>query len=230
MSALTAQQIADQLRSAKASAEVLRIQQAFEPRRTEIRARLAEIVDQVNRPPARTRAILQGPAAVSKLDDEIGLLQQELDCLVDLEGACNEKLEELLRSEWARAIPAARKRLPQALQQVRATLAAFETAIAEANDLVEMLANYGNLPGEPLPLSDEQLADLIGLRNTIWSPRHLKVIQPPEKGYPRSWAQFYESHGGKYDLRIRPRRPGLWLPDFVHETAPGGVLPRLGRN
>jgi hypothetical protein len=216
---VNAKQIAEALGRNPSAEEAHSLILAIEARRTDLSARIAEISQRggaIEDPPERNRAVLSGPDAVAKLDEEIKALARELDYLAQLSPRCFAAHESAVLSAARQAFPLARRRLPAAIERVRSAHAALDAAIVAANETVEALGQFENL-GEEMPLDDDALAELLELRATLWAMRDLSVLFPPDQGYPRSFDLFYERRGNKDSpVIITRRRSGIHLPDFAN--------------
>ncbi len=200
---MNATQIANALQKAKSPNEITLLIQACGPRAAEIRARLTEIgsAHPYFETAERKSADLAGPAAVQKLDVEIEELEREGGYLNTLELKCNEALEAALNAEAAREVPAACKRLPKHIEQVRQKLAALDAAIEEINKTVETIANYPRIPGSIMPLFDDELAALLQIRQEVWTVRNIRSLHP-NPNYPLSEALFFDKRpNGTFSVR-----------------------------
>jgi hypothetical protein len=189
---------------------------ACEARRQEIRARdaaIANVQPPAARPLLRQQAMDKGLDAVEKLDREIEANGRELALLDALEARINDAHEQALTEKARREIPLARKQLPRRIGEVRAALAALDAALADLDGTVATLAEYDRLPDRAMPLNDTELADLLTLRDEVWLQRNAAALMPNRETHPQSWAiANVEKANGDW----HPKRPGVWLPDFVN--------------
>lgn len=192
-------------------------------RRGEIRARLGAISRSGAPgiiPAGAARQAAQSVEQQLELDREEQRLAVELDVLSSLERQIFEAVERVKVERIRAAAPAARRKLPAAARTLRAALEQLDAAIVEHGALVEALGDLAGLPGEPFPLDDDELAELLELRNAAWRRRDVRVLQPPAS-HPRSFALFYEQR--PYGTIITRRAPGTtYLPDVVAPERAGG--------
>jgi hypothetical protein len=184
-------------------------------RRQEIRARIESITDATPpapRPTLRQQAMDQGLAAVEKLDREIESLWREYGLLDQLETRINEAREARITERVRREMPAAKKQLPRRLAAVRDALAALDTALSDLGGTVATLAEYERTPDRSIPLSDDELAEMLTVRDQVWQQRNMAVLTPRRETHPKSWEL---AHVVKPDGTWYAKRPGPWLPDFA---------------
>jgi hypothetical protein len=184
-------------------------------RRAEIDPRLRSLSSHPDYKSAERRAAeLQGVDAVKALDDEAERLHLELALLNTLEGRANDERELRLNERTARELPAAKRALPKVAQRVRDALLALDAALEEFAANTAKLAEFERLPVKAFPLTDDELAEMLTLRDAVWTQRNLAVLYPGNRELlPRSWAL---AHVEKPDGTYYARRPGPWLPDYLN--------------
>lgn len=208
--------IAARLARSPSRAEILELQAACAARQAAIRERLAQIAQQPgNDPPARVAAASESFEALRALDREIDELRAEhayVDRLV---------FELLAEDDIARAreaeekIPVARRKLPGAVKRARAAFAELSRAIAEVEQHVTSLMEYPHTREKRVPLTDDEIAELLEVRAEIWSLPDFPVLGFPDdrEAYPKSWPLAYVERGGPmnrvYAVRRRPGIPAF---------------------
>jgi hypothetical protein len=162
---------------------------------------------------ARQAAGLKGLEALAAHDAEQERYARELPLLDQLAMAVHEAHEAELTVKATRELPAARKALPKVAQRVRDALAALDATLAEFAANTAQLAEFERLPGKAFPLTDNELAEVLTLRDAVWTQRNLAVLYPGNRELlPRSWALAHvEKPNGDWHVR----RPGPWLPDYA---------------
>lgn len=204
-------EILNQLDRATTVAEIERLQRQGDQRQQEIRERIQAITpvsDVVLRAegsdtPAREAAARKGIAAVAEIDRELEMLHAELAAFDRLGLKFIPALAAARTEAARREVPKAQRALPGAMDRVRSALAALDESLAGMRRIVETLAEYPRLePTEwnelaELPLSDDELAELLRLRDEVWEVRTLAVLSIPENEaarakWPKAWPLFYE--------------------------------------
>lgn len=198
--------------------ELAAIPRACQARREAIRARQAAIASpRVGTPPPERRAAeLAGVEAVMRLDAEYKVLEAEFHLLDTLEAEAARAAEELESQRLRKAIPQRLRELPKLLERVREaerSLAAAMSAVAESMDEIGRYERAGF----PFPFSDEELWEVLKLRENLRTNRELAVIPPPPfagawREFPRSWPLAYAISGpGRY----MPRYPQIYRPVYL---------------
>jgi hypothetical protein len=217
---MTADRISAELAARPSIARLEVLPRDCEGRRVAIRERLSLIA----RSPTPS-AIPHGPVrraamtteANAALDAEEEALQRELQLLDDLERMSYEALVAAKLEAARAAAPGARRKLPSAGERVRKALAELDAAIAAVGTLLEPLAAVADAPGETFPLSDDEAAALLELREAVWTRRDVPALIPLNREtHPRAWGIFHEVRSDGYGERII-RRPGpirVYLPDY----------------
>lgn len=207
---MNADKIAAELR-AKPGVERLReLQRECAPRREEISARVYAISatdPPMPLPEERRRAIMQGTAAIAKLDDEIRSLGRELQTLDWLEGEIVAAIAEAGKAAARAAAGPARRKLPGAIQAVHQALEQLDAAIAEVGRQVAPIAEVYVIDGKPV-LDDDELAALLEARDAIWAPRNLATLIVGEhlaREYPRSFQLANDVRSDRFGTLIRPK-------------------------
>jgi hypothetical protein len=187
--------------------KVRALMNAPQRRREEINARLAAISmtasSAIEPPPARAAALRSGVAAMQALDEEEKALLRERGMLDSIEASIYARVAELEAEAIRAAIPKARKTLPGQMDAVRRAAAEFDQALAALRGTVETLGQYPRA-GLDLPLSPDELAALLELREEMWSARReVAALQPPPKvAYGRAFSLFYTAlEGSAYRAR-----------------------------
>lgn len=220
---MTYDEIAARLQRASSADDLHALQLACDARRREILARQAAIANPpgpMPPPPARVAAIAEGLAALAELDHEAESLAREFQALDRLEMEIAARDERHREMTARAAAPKARRELPAAIRRVREALTALETAIAGVARQVEPLAAVAGLRGEPFPLSDDELAALLELREEIWRRRDVPTLIPADREtHPKAFAIFHQITNDGFGERIirRPPPSRVHLPDFVTE-------------
>jgi hypothetical protein len=213
-----ATEIAAALRDANATPdELTALIQACGPRRQQIRERLLELEPQPHGDsPTRLKAMRSGLDELRKLDEEVAELRRELIYMDHLESELYDARERAINAHVRKEIPKACSRLPAALSAVLDAKAKLEAAVAAGNALVAILGEYGRLESKSMPLTDNELAELLKVRVALWEGFNLSGLQPPgsptepSTDYPKSHALFFEVKGDVF----RVRRPGVHLTDY----------------
>ena len=209
---MTTDSIAARLAKSPSRAEILELQAACAARQAAIHARLQEIAPQPGvEPPARTAAARKGLEALRDLDREIEVLRAEF-AFIDRLG-----FELIAEDDKARAreaeenIPAAKRKLPGALKRVRAAHAELVEALAAFDGVVAVLDEHPYTRDKKVPLSDDELAEVLTLRDELWGLPTLRVPGFPDDrdAYPRSWPLAFVERGGPMNRSYATRRrPG----------------------
>jgi hypothetical protein len=206
---------------------------AIDQRSAELRARQAVITPStaptiVPDPPDVVAATLKGLDAVRDLERERQDVRAELTLLSRLQTLAFAAAAEAHITELRDAIPRAVKNVPALADHVRETLSAYEAAIGSLQAALNVIAEFENA-GLPYPFDDDELAELLVLRNRVWSPPAFEVPAhvppflegdqripsvPPiivaserdkiVRAFPKSYKLLYEVAGGA----VRTRRPG----------------------
>lgn len=170
-------------------------------RRAEIDRRIAAIAPSLRHPdfphPAERLAALRGGfEAVKALDEEQKGLTTERDYLAHLEQTAFDAMERLRLDAIRAAVPKALKRLPGAMRDVRQALEAYDASVAALNATLEAIAGYAEI-SMPFPLSDDELAEVLQLREKTWAPRDLRALLIVDREtFPKSWPLLHAFHAG----------------------------------
>jgi hypothetical protein len=203
---VNASQIAKALNDGPGLHEFHALRMACEVRRNELRELMKNAA-------AREAAALKGLEAIEAHDAEQERYIKELPLLDRIEMAIVEAHDAAVTAGIRREMPGALKRLPSKLAKVDAALAELDRAIADANATIATIAEHERLPDRQMPLSDDELAELLQLRDRLWAQRTINILTPNREKHPRSWGlAFVVKANGDW----HPRRPGVWLPDLVN--------------
>jgi hypothetical protein len=184
----------------------------FHALRMACEARRNELRELTRNAAAREAAALKGLEAIEAHDAEQERYIKELPLLDQIEMALVEAHDAAVTAGIRREMPAALKRLPSKLSKVDAALAELDRAIADANATIATIAEHERLPDRQMPLSDDELAELLQLRDRVWTQRTISTLTPNREKHPRSWGlAFVVKPNGDWYLR----KPGPHLPDFA---------------
>ncbi|MBX5462981.1 MAG: hypothetical protein IRZ28_18070 [Steroidobacteraceae bacterium] len=206
---MNSSEIAAELGRVKTSADARRLYRECEGRIAELNARAAEItpasIPSLPHPPERQRALLTSPEAIKQLDDELTSISLEVDHLLQLKTLAFEAAERVELDEIRRGIPEARKRLPKLMREVREAMSRYDSALATLDDALNLLCAYDRA-GLEFPLSDEELAEVLRLRDEVW---RIRTLNPPglddRERFPLSWPLMFEWHSQfAYHTRCPP--------------------------
>lgn len=177
-------------------AEMDRLNRCCQERRTEVRARLDAIaqVPGQEMPRALRDAYIKGMDAVAELEHETESLRREHGAMDTLEMLLVEKQKTLVAAQTRAAAPAAIKRLPEARRRVEKALEVLDAAIGELAAVVKPISEVAGMEGEPFPLTDDQAAELLELRDRVFERRDVPVLIPTDPSqFPRSYWLFNET-------------------------------------
>lgn len=240
---LTADQIAAALKLDPSVDECHELHLAIDARSAAIRARQMEIGaspddDSVSR--------------LVELKNESDALDVESAMLNRLGLRLNEARERAYIETAKREIPVAMKRIPAKAQKVRDALAALDAALDALRSDYAIVAEFPRIG--PCPFSDDQLADLLTLRDEVWTVRHCSppndippsgrdatttaTVPPikvpgtdPRADWPRSWPLQYRVRGDGLARVVTVRRapqpaepPG---PPASKPNEPRGTVKRV---
>lgn len=171
--------------------------------------------------PERLQALKRGASAVQALDKEIEDLTFERQYLDRLEQLAVQGSNEAEVAAWHKEIPKSVQRMPIEMAAVRKALAALDNALSKLNDSLHLAGKY-DTARMPFPVDDATVAELLNLREEIWTVRHVAVLIPPEpssdsafKEHLKRFALAYHVKGGsgvelQYELRYGPRFPSAF--------------------
>ena len=218
-------QIAARLQRAATADDLHALQLACDARRREIRAREEEIANPTGSmppPPARAAAMAAGLGALAELDHEAESLAREFTALDRLEAQVIEKAERTAAEHARSSAGAARRKLPGAIRAVHHALEQLDAAIGALGATVAPLATVAGQRAEPFPLSDDELAALLELREAVWTRRDVPALIPADREtHPRAFAIFHEIRDDGFGERIirRPPPSRTYLPDHVNDDS-----------
>ncbi len=194
MKPLDASQIADRLSRCRSPEDFDEKVRSCNSQRQAIRDRIFAIVPQIGgtAPPERAKAETESPAAIRLLDDEVKTLRDETEFLDNLERRIYEAREAARLDQLRETFPRALRELPKANNRLHHAIRALDTILQEHRATVEVIARFGEIE-KPFPFTDDQLADLIELREKLWTVRTVATLLPPEdwQQYIKSWALTY---------------------------------------
>lgn len=220
---MNANEIASALRTNPPIERLVELQRACQPARDAVRARLAAINQSASphvipHGPARQAAIAKDVDAVLALDREVERLQTELQVLDDLESRIVAAMEVRRATDAKAAAPGARRKLPGAIAAADRALAELDKALAAITALIEPLATVASLPGEAFPITDDEAAALLELRDRVWTVRNAATLTPSDpEAFPKSHRLLWQRRGGDGDGRlVRRLPPTVHLADLAH--------------
>lgn len=219
---MNADQIAAELRRNPSIERLIELQRECQPARDTVRARLAAITQSqsphIPHGPARQAAIAKDVDAVLALDREVERLQTELQVLDDLESRIVAAMEVRRATDAKAAAPGARRKLPGAIAAADRALAELDKALAAITALIEPLATVASLPGEAFPITDDEAAALLELRDRVWTVRNAATLTPSDpEAFPKSHRLLWQRRGGDGDGRlVRRLPPTVHLADLAH--------------
>jgi uncharacterized protein YecA (UPF0149 family) len=210
-----AERLHGSLRKATTHEQCIAVVNECDKRCTELRGLIAAAsmaVDPFPMPARRAKAIEQGPAAVEALDREIEEMEREGAYLVLLRRQAYEKAAKLREAAIREQAPKAKRRLPDAVARVRKALADLDASIAALSETLAPISELASLSDEPFPLSDRETADVLELREAVWTVRNSPAIIPAgspddlSTQYPLSFAHMFDvrSRGETIFQRVGP--------------------------
>lgn len=230
-----ATKLTEQLQSCSTVSGFDELRGAIEKRRQWIRDRRHEIGGHGQfAGPARLAAEKKGLTAAQALEKESEDLDFEWSFLDRIEQLAVVGSKEAEVAQLRKTIPAARGRLSREVQAVKDAAAGLAAAVAKLNATMDPLLNYQDA-GVPFPLSDEQVAELLEVRELVWTVYNVHTMLPalPDEDGERSDAvkrlplAYCWLTGGRWKDSEGKQRESVTYRPRVRLTDPRGLAQSL---